>query len=68
VTLRIESTTGAVIRALPAAALQPGVRSLRWDGRMPGGTRAFDGTYVAHLVIASEVGSSERSVSFRFRR
>jgi hypothetical protein len=68
VTLRIESTTGAVIRALPAAALQPGVRSLRWDGRLPGGTRAFDGTYVAHLVIVSEVGSSERSVSFRFRR
>jgi hypothetical protein len=68
VTLRIESTTGAVIRALPAAALQPGVRSLRWDGRLAGGTRAFAGTYVAHLVIASEVGSSERSVSFRFRR
>jgi hypothetical protein len=41
---------------------------VRWDGRLPGGSRAFAGTYVAHLLVASDVGTSERSVSFRYRR
>jgi hypothetical protein len=68
VTLRIESETGVVLRALPVVALQPGIRSIRWDGRLPGGSPAFAGAYVAHLVVASDVGTSERSVSFSFRR
>lgn len=68
VTLRIETTSGIALRALPPAALQPGAQSIRWDGRLPGGSPAFAGTYVAHLLVTSDVGSSERSVSFRFRR
>jgi hypothetical protein len=68
VTLRIETAGGILLRALPAAALQPGAGTLRWDGRLPGGSPAFAGTYVAHLLITSDVGTSERSVSFRFRR
>jgi len=68
VTLRIETSSGALLRALPATVLQPGAGSIRWDGRLPGGSHAFGGTYVAHLVVASDVGTSERSVSFRFTR
>ena len=68
VTLRIETTSGVVLRALPATSLQAGAGSIRWDGRLPGGSPAFAGTYVAHLLVASEVGTSERSVSFAFRR
>ena len=37
VTLRIETRSGAVVRALPGVALQPGARSLLWDGRLPRG-------------------------------
>jgi hypothetical protein len=68
VTLRIETTSGVLLRALPAAALQPGAGSVRWDGRLPGGSPAFGGTYVAHVLVASDVGTSERSVSFRYQR
>jgi hypothetical protein len=68
VTLRIETVSGVLLRALPVAALEPGAGSIRWDGRLPGGSLAFAGTYVAHLLVASDVGTSERSVSFRFRR
>jgi hypothetical protein len=68
VTLRIETASGVLLRALPAATLQPGAQSIRWDGRLPGGSLAFAGTYIAHLLVASDVGTSERSVSFRYRR
>ena len=68
VTLRIETPAGVLLRAVPPAALQPGAQSVRWDGRLPGGSPAFAGTYVVHLVVASVVGTSERSVSFRYRR
>ena len=68
VTLRIETAGGVLLRALPAAALPPGAGAIRWGGRLPGGSPAFAGTYVAHLLFASDVGLSERSVSFRYRR
>ena len=68
VTLRIETVSGVVVRALPAAALQPGAQSIRWDGRLPRGSLAFAGTYVAHVLVTSDVGASDRSVSFRFHR
>jgi phosphodiester glycosidase/flagellar hook capping protein FlgD len=68
VTLRIETASGAVVRALPVVSLQPGAHSIRWDGRLSAGSPAFSSTYVAHVLVASAVGASERSVSFRFRR
>jgi hypothetical protein len=68
VTLQIETTGGVLLRALPAVALQPGAGSIRWDGRLPHGSLAFAGTYVAHLLVSSDVGESERTVSFRFQR
>jgi hypothetical protein len=49
-------------------SLAPGVRSIRWDGRLPLGTRAYPGTYVAHLFVTSVVGTSDQSGSFIFRR
>jgi hypothetical protein len=67
-TLRIETAGGIVLRALPATAYPAGTGSIRWDGRLPGGSPAFAGSYVAHLLVASDVGTSERSGSFRYRR
>jgi hypothetical protein len=68
VELRIETAGGVVLRTLPAVSLAPGVRSIRWDGRLPLGTRAYPGTYVAHLFVTSVVGTSDQSGSFIFRR
>jgi hypothetical protein len=68
VTLQVETPTGVVVRALPAAQLGAGQQAVTWDGRLPLGTRAFAGTYVAHLFVTSVVGASELSGAFSFRR
>src|SRR4051812_16609157 len=64
VRLRIETRSGVTVRDLPAVQLQPGARSVVWDGRLPHGTRAYGGAYVAHLFATSEVGASELLVPF----
>jgi hypothetical protein len=67
VRLQIETATGVVVRVLPAASLGAGARAVRWDGRLPLGTRAYPGTYAAHLFVRSEAGDTDLSVSFTFR-
>jgi len=66
VTLRIETTGGVTVRALPAVQLQPGARRLTWDGTLPGGARAPSGTYVAHVLATSSVGTSDLRATFGF--
>ena len=61
VRLRIETTTGVVVRDLAPAQLDPGTRSIVWDGRLPKGTRAYGGSYIAHLFATSSVGTCELS-------
>jgi hypothetical protein len=68
VRLRIETRGGVVVRELPSVSLQPGVRTIVWDGRLPHGSRAYGGAYVAHLFVTSDVGTSELAVQFGFRR
>src|SRR5262249_12297473 len=68
VRLRIETRDGVVLRTVSPVALQPGARSVEWDGRLAQGTRAFGGSYVAHLFATSDVGTSELAVPFGFRR
>jgi Phosphodiester glycosidase/FlgD Ig-like domain len=68
VTLRIETPTGVLVRALTPSSLQAGTRSVVWDGRLPHGTRAYSGTYVADLTVTSSVGTSNLSTTFAFRR
>lgn len=66
--LRIETRGGVTVRDLPPVQLQPGARSVTWDGRLPHGTRAYGGVYVAHLFATSAVGTSDLLVPFGFRR
>lgn len=66
--LRIETRGGVVMRQLPATSLDKGAQQLTWDGRLPQGTRAYGGAYVAHLVVRSTVGTSEFRIPFAFRR
>ena len=68
VRLRIETTTGVTVRDLPATSLQPGSRQVVWDGVLPQGTRAYGGSYVAHLFVSSSIGASDLAVPFTFRR
>ncbi|HEX7625760.1 MAG TPA: phosphodiester glycosidase family protein [Gaiellaceae bacterium] len=68
VKLRIETTGGVLVREVAPATLQAGAQSVVWDGLLPHGTRAYGGTYVAHLVVTSSVGTSDLTASFAFRR
>lgn len=68
VRLRIETSGGVTVRDLAPVSLQPGARAIVWDGRLPHGTRAYSGTYVAHVFATSSVGTSDILVPFAFRR
>ena len=68
VRLRIETQNGIVVRTLPPVQLQTGAASVVWDGTLPQGTRAYGGTYVAHVFATSSVGTSDTAVQFAFRR
>jgi hypothetical protein len=56
------------MRQLASMSLGRGAQQLAWDGRLPQGTRAYAGAYVAHLVVRSSVGTSEFRIPFAFRR
>ncbi len=68
VELRIETGNGVVVRDLPPVSLSAGARSVVWDGRLPHGTLAYGGRYVAHVFVTSAVGTSDLSSPFSFRR
>jgi hypothetical protein len=68
VRLRIETKGGIVVRTLAPVSLQPGAESVVWDGRLPHGTKAYGGVYVAHVFATSSAGTSDVAVPFAFRR
>jgi hypothetical protein len=68
VRLQIETKAGVIVRALPAAALPAGTQSIVWDGRLPHGTPAYGGAYVAHVFATSTAGTSDLAAPFGFRR
>jgi hypothetical protein len=68
VRLRIETKNGIVVRTLPPAPLAAGPQQIVWDGRLPHGTKAYGGVYVAHVFVTSSVGASDLAVQFGFRR
>ena len=68
VRLRIETRDGVLVRELPSVSLVAGANTVIWDGRLPHGTRAYTGRYVAHLFATSSVGTSEFFLPFSFRR
>lgn len=68
VRLRIETPNGVLVREVPPVSLPSGTQSVVWDGRLPHGTRAYGGSYVAHLFVTSSVGTSDLLAPFSFRR
>jgi hypothetical protein len=53
---------------LPPATLTAGPQQIVWDGRLPQGSKAYGGVYVAHVFVTSSVGTSDLVVQFGFRR
>lgn len=68
VVLRIETTGGVIVRTLPAANLPAGAQALVWDGRLPHGTKAYSGVYIAHVFATTVSGTSDLAGQFSFRR
>ncbi|HST13809.1 MAG TPA: phosphodiester glycosidase family protein [Gaiellaceae bacterium] len=68
VELSIQTPGGVTLRSLAPQALQPGAQSIGWDGSLQGGSRAYAGTYVAHLRVTSAVGASDFCTAFLYRR
>ena len=68
VRLRVETKGGIEVRTLGPVSLQAGAGSVVWDGRLPHGTRAYGGVYVAHVFATSSAGTSDIAVPFAFRR
>jgi flagellar hook assembly protein FlgD len=68
VRLRVETPAGVLVRQVPPVSLPAGAQAVVWDGRLPHGSRAYGGSYVAHLFVTSSVGTSEFFAPFSFRR
>ncbi len=68
VKLQIETPAGILVDTLPQATLPAGAQSLTWDGALNTGTKAYAGSYVAHVFVTSTVGTSDLSVPFRYAR
>jgi hypothetical protein len=68
VRLRIETASGVPFVTLPQVSLGAGPQSVTWNGKLPLGTRAYGGAYVAHLFWSSDVGQSDAVIPFAFRR
>jgi flagellar hook assembly protein FlgD len=65
---QIETTGGVVVATLASGSLPSGDRTVTWDGSLPQGTRAYAGTYVAHVFATTSTGTSDLSTQFSFRR
>jgi hypothetical protein len=68
VTIRIETTTGVVLRKLGTTTTGPGPLSVAWDGKVTSGASVYSGKYVADVTARSSIGTSDLSATFSVRR
>jgi len=68
VKVQIETPSGIVVDALPQAPLAAGPQSVVWDGSLSTGTRAYAGSFVVHVFVTSDSGTSDVAVPFRYAR
>ncbi len=68
VRLVIETVGGVVVRDLGTSSLPAGRQSIVWDGRLPHGSPAYAGRYLAHVYATTGAGTSDLSAPFAFRR
>lgn len=65
---QIETAGGVVVATLANGALPAGDQIVTWDGTLPQGTRAYSGTYAAHVFATTASGTSDLSTQFSYRR
>jgi phosphodiester glycosidase len=68
VTPSIWTTTGVLIRKLPAQTLSPGTRSIAWNGRFQNGRLVYRGTYVFKVFAQNAYGPVDLTQRFVVRR
>jgi flagellar hook assembly protein FlgD len=68
VTLRVETSTGAVVRTLQRRAVGPGRLALRWNGRDDRGNLVRSGSYVARVSSTNSFGRADLTRRFSVRR
>jgi hypothetical protein len=68
VTERIETPKGRIIRRLGAVVAGPGTLSVAWNGKATAGGTVYSGRYVAHVIAASAIGTSDLTAPFTVRR
>jgi hypothetical protein len=67
-TTRIETASGVPLRTFESAPVQPGVASVRWDGRTDTGATVRTGAYVARMSAKNELGTVSLIARFSVRR
>jgi hypothetical protein len=65
---QIETSGGVVVATLANGSLPAGDQTATWNGSLPQGTRAYAGTYVAHVFATTATGTSDLVTRFSYRR
>ncbi len=68
VTPSIWTTSGVLVRRLPAQSLDPGTRTIAWNGRFANGRLVYRGTYVFRVFAQNAYGPVDLVQPFSVRR
>ncbi|MDQ2981223.1 MAG: phosphodiester glycosidase family protein [Actinomycetota bacterium] len=68
VTPSIWTTSGVLVRRLPAQSLDPGTRTIAWNGRFANGLLVYRGTYVFRVFAQNAYGPVDLTQPFSVRR
>jgi hypothetical protein len=68
VTPSIWTTSGVLVRRLPAQSLDPGSRAIAWNGRFANGRLVYRGKYVFKVYAQNAYGPVDLSQAFSVRR
>jgi hypothetical protein len=68
VTPSIWTTSGVLVRRLPAKSLDPGTRSIAWNGRFANGRLVYRGRYVFKVFAQNAYGPVDLAQPFSVRR
>lgn len=65
VKVTVKSASGDVVRTFDLGALQPGVKTLSWDGKTDSGVAVAEGTYTFSVVaMAAEAGVASAALTY----
>jgi hypothetical protein len=68
IAVRIETTTGVVLKTLPSRAVEGAIVTVKWDGRTDRGVLVYSGRYVVHVTATNELGPASLSQALSVKR